>query len=161
MQPLKFRNGYVVSSPFYWECNYLSNLGFKLNHVSKRGHVSCVEFTPIRQDYFTGIHIVVLVAVMQHWEYGYVAYIKPAATKRHALWTRPYDRLRTNVGDSLQNKFARLFLPAASNTYFISIPFMMITIEIYNKEVVFIWNAMKWHPNISNMAGSQENINDF
>ena len=37
VQPLKFGNGYVIHSIFYKACDYLSMLGFKLNHVSKRG----------------------------------------------------------------------------------------------------------------------------
>ena len=36
--PLKFRNGWVISPTLYQACNYLSMLGLKLNHVSKRGH---------------------------------------------------------------------------------------------------------------------------
>ena len=36
--PLKFRNGWVISSPKnYWACDYLSMLGLKLIHVSKMG----------------------------------------------------------------------------------------------------------------------------
>ena len=38
MQPLKFRNGLVISSHTSWWCNYLSMLGLKLIHITKRGH---------------------------------------------------------------------------------------------------------------------------
>ena len=38
MKPLKFRNGYVILSPIYWACDYLSMLKLKLIHVSKRGY---------------------------------------------------------------------------------------------------------------------------
>ena len=35
---LKFRDGYIIYPTHYKGCNYLSMLGLKLNHVSKRGH---------------------------------------------------------------------------------------------------------------------------
>ena len=37
VQPLKFGNGYVISSTLYQACDYLSMLVLKLNHVSRRG----------------------------------------------------------------------------------------------------------------------------
>ena len=38
VQPLKFWNGWVISHTPYWACNYLSMLGLKLIHVTKRGN---------------------------------------------------------------------------------------------------------------------------
>ena len=38
MQPLKFRNGKEFHPTIYNGCNYLSILGLKSIHVSKRGH---------------------------------------------------------------------------------------------------------------------------
>ena len=38
VQPLKFRNGLVIQPTLNWACDYLSMLGSKLNHVSKRGN---------------------------------------------------------------------------------------------------------------------------
>ena len=35
--PLKFGNGWAIWSHIYWACDYLSMLGLKLDHVSKRG----------------------------------------------------------------------------------------------------------------------------
>ena len=35
VQPLKFRNGLIISPTLYQACDYLSMLGLKLNHVNK------------------------------------------------------------------------------------------------------------------------------
>ena len=36
--PLKFGNGKLFHPTHYWTCDYISMLGLKLNHISKRGH---------------------------------------------------------------------------------------------------------------------------
>ena len=38
VQPLKFNNGWVISSDTFWACNYLSKLGLQLIHISESGH---------------------------------------------------------------------------------------------------------------------------
>ena len=56
--------------PLYWACDYLSVLGFKLNHVSKRGHWSVFfhvmlwldgsQFCPCLQGYFIGMATIII-----------------------------------------------------------------------------------------------------
>ena len=52
LQRLKFRNGLVISPTLYQACDYLSMLGLKLNHFSKRGHC-CVRAHSIAIDLIT------------------------------------------------------------------------------------------------------------
>ena len=37
VQPLKFGNGWIISTHIFWTCHYLSMLGLKWNHVSWMG----------------------------------------------------------------------------------------------------------------------------
>ena len=69
MQPLEFRNGWVISSHSYWACDYLFMLGLKLIHASKRGYWQSEFFSTLHpvdtESLASTISIFILVGV--HW----------------------------------------------------------------------------------------------
>ena len=66
VQPLKFGNGSIISPTLNWACDYLSKLGLRLVHVSKRGSMKAFYLNTFASPLYEKVtHIETLIVSKQ------------------------------------------------------------------------------------------------